>query len=194
MACVLCSSSSWLLAVLAVTAVSCAASWSSSQSSAERSAVSRRIEFGQAAEEHGRTVYEETLREEVVTTCAYVPAESVAAEVALAVLDSLPEGARFVVREGRLELSAERRGDKLLLGARSDSLARRTEHRSRTVAVRHCDTVRRCTAQHGVVAADTLRSSSAVAEAERSRPRGGGWWRFAAGFGLCVVLLALLRR
>ena len=132
--------------------------------------------------------------EEVVTTCAYVPAESVAAEVPLTALDSLPEGARFVVREGRLELSAERQGDKLLLGARSDSLARRTEHRSRSVAVRHCDTVRRCTAQHGVVAADTLRSSSAVAEAERSRPRGGGWWRFAAGFGLCVVLLALLRR
>ena len=75
--------------MLAVTAVSCAASRSSSQSSAERSAVSRRIEFGQAAEEHGRTVYEETLREEVVTTCAYVPAESVAAEVALAVLDSM---------------------------------------------------------------------------------------------------------
>lgn len=180
--------------LLAASAVSCAASRSSVRSSSERSFVSRCVETDCLTRVCDRATWEAVVRQETETFFEPVPAASVAMEVPLSAFDSLPEGVRFAVHEGRLELSAERRGDRLVLGARSDSLARKTLRSSRTETVRRSDTVTVRTTEHRSVAVDSLCCASAVAETAAAPSRFAGRWWFVAGFVLCALFSVRLRR
>ena len=181
-----------LLAVglAAVWAVSCAASRSCTQSTAETVA-EQRIENEYVAGTYDRTKQELSAYEETVSTFEPVPAERVAVEVPLAALDSLPEGARFGARDGRTEVVAMRRGDKLVVEARSDSMARAVVRTARSEELRHSDsTVARVVENR---ADSSFRGqSSTVEHAARSRP-GGHWW-LAIGLVLGIVLLVGFRK
>ena len=152
------------------------------------------VETGCDVRMGGRATRDRFVCEETEILFETVPAGSVAMEVPLSAFDSLPEGVRFAVHEGRLELSAERRGDRLVLGARSDSLARKTLRSSRTETVRRSDTVTVRTAEHRSVAVDSLRCDSAVAETVTVPCRSSGRWWFLAGVVLCLLFFVRLRR
>ena len=174
----------------AVWAVSCAASRSCTQSTAETVA-EQRIEIEYVAEKYHRAEQEQFAREETVSTFEAVPAETVAVEVPLAALDSLPEGARFGACDGRTEVVAMRRGNKLVVEARSDSMARAVVRTIRSEKLRHSDsTVARAV---GNRAGSSFRGqSSTVEHAARSRP-GGHWW-LAIGVVLGAALLVRFRK
>ena len=174
----------------AVWAVSCAASRSCTQSTAETVA-EQRIETEYVAEEYHRAAQEQFACEETVSTFEPVPAETVAVEVPLAALDSLPEGARFGARDGRTEVVAMRRGDRLVVEAHSDSMVRTVVRTARSEELRHSDSTVARTAENRV--AGSFRSqSSTVEHAARSRP-GGHWW-LAIGVVLGAALLVRFRK
>lgn len=181
-----------LLAVglAAVWAVSCAASRSRTQSTAETVA-EQRIETEYVAGTYGRTKQELSAYEETVSTFEPVPAEKVAVEVPLAALDSLPEGARFGARDGRTEVVAMRRGDRLVVEARSDSMARAVVRTIRSEKLRHSDSMVAMVVENR--AGSSFRGqSSTVEHAARSRP-GGHWW-LAIGVVLGAALLVRFRK
>jgi len=133
-----------------------------------------------------------------------IAAEPVAAGEAVTViplrrLDSLPEGALFAARNGRTSVEARRRGDELIVVARSDSLRRSVTRYERTDGMRRfeADSAVRCTA-------DSVRDerlserASCVAEQdgiieERRSPVHRGRW-FGVGLAVGVLLVLLVRR
>lgn len=152
------------------------------------------VETGCDVRMGGRATRDRFVCEETEILFETVPAGSVAVEVSLASLDSLPEGARFGARDGRVELAVVRRGDRLSFEARSDSLARQTVRSSRTEAVRRSDTVSVRTAAQRTVAVDSLRCDSAVVETVTVPCRSSGRWWFLAGVVLCLLFFVRLRR
>lgn len=57
-----------------------------------------------------------------------IPLRTAAVTVTEESLRNLPEGAAYVVRDGRLTLEARRDGETFRISARSDSLARHVEY------------------------------------------------------------------
>lgn len=171
-------------------AVSCAASRSRTQS-AEQTAVSQCIETACVAEGRNWAAQEQFVGEEIVETFETVPAGAVAVEVPLMALDSLPEGARFGARDGRVEVVAVRRGGKLRVEARSDSVARAVVRRVRSAATQHSDSAW-ARAAESRVAESASRESSAAEVTARRRPV-GAWW-LVVGFVLCAAFLIRWRK
>lgn len=128
-----------------------------------------------------------------------MPEAETAVAIPLDRLDSLPEGAQFASRSGRVTVEARRRGGELVITARSDSLMRRVlrlerlENRSgesaetlrRSLEERSTDSLER------VAALSTARTEER--QSHRSRPALRGWW-FAAGAVAGVALLTVRRR
>jgi len=176
---------------MALLAVSCAASRNRTHSAAEQTVASQKVENLRTEEKNGRTTFGSLVREETVSMFEAVPAQAVAVEVPLAALDSLPEEARFGARNGRTEVIAIRRGDKLMVEARSDSLARAAVRTTRCEVLQHGDSVFSKVAETRI--ADSLcRESFTEETSARNRPA-GLWW-LAAGFVLCAVLFIRRRR
>lgn len=168
----------------AVCAVSCAASRSRTQST-EKTVAEQYVENEYVTEAYNRVEQKLFVREESVSAFEAVPAETVAMKVPLAALDSLPEGARFGARNGRMEVAAVRRGDQLVVEARSDSIARAVVWTTRCEELRYSDSTLARVAESQ--AAGTHRcESSTVERTARSRP-GGHWW-LAAGLVLGAAL------
>lgn len=176
--------------LVAVCAVSCAASRSRTQSTAETVA-EQRIENEYVAEKYHRAEQEQFAREESVSTFEAVPAERVVVEVPLAALDSLPEGARFGARDGRTEVVAMRRGDRLVVEARSDSMARAVVRTAHSEELRHSDSTVARTAENR--AGSSFRSQSSTVE-HAARSRLGGYWWLAIGVVLGAALLVRFRK
>lgn len=134
-----------------------------------------------------------------IETCDTVAAARAVLVVPLAGVQALPPGAGFAVREGRLSVSAQRRGDTLVVEARSDSMLRavtRVERRE-IFSRRKCDsTVSAGHVGQTVYAADSAASAAVRAEAATTRVvrpfRWGVWLAIGAAAGL--LLLVLLRR
>jgi len=176
----------------AALAVSCAASRSRTRSSQERIAARQQsvAEHIATTEEQARTEW--AYREERIETQEHVPEERVRMTIALATLDSLPEGGRYAARAGRTEVTAVRRGDRLVIEARSDSLRRQTTLAKR-VAVRRRDTSEVRTSDCRISTTDSLGNESSTERTSvRSRPA-GRWW-LIAGFVLCAALFIQRKR
>ncbi len=190
---------------LAAAGVSCAATHSRTQRmqrrvetmERERLELGRRSDRRETAQRSGsRTAAEHEVR--LVTTG---PVAGGCAEVVVPLrrLDSLPDGARFAAREGRTTVEALRRGDELVVTARSDSAMRRTvryEYRSRAQRD-SCDSSQQRQAERTDSAGRAERSLSAGCEerfaGERQRPARRGRW-FAAGLCVGMLLVWALRR
>ncbi len=114
-------------------------------------------------------------------------------------LDSLPDGARFAAREDRTTVEALRRGDELVVTARSDSAMRRTvRYESRSRAHRDsCDSTQRRQAVRTDSIGRAERSLASGREEAfagvRQRPARRGRW-FAAGLLAGMLLAWALRR
>lgn len=134
-----------------------------------------------------------------IETCDTVAAARAVLVVPLAGVHALPSGAGFAVREGRLSVSAQRRGDTLVVEARSDSMLRavtRVERRE-IFSRRKCDsTVSAGHVGQTVYAADSAAWEEVRAEAAMTRvvrPFRWGVW-LAVGAAAGVLLFVLLRR
>lgn len=134
-----------------------------------------------------------------IETCDTVAAARAVLVVPLAGVEALPPGAGFAVREGQLSVSAQRRGDTLVVEARSDGMLRavtRVERRE-TFVRRSCDSA--VSAGHvgqAAYAADSAAWEEVRAEVATTRvvrPFRWGVW-LAVGAAAGVLLLVLLRR
>ncbi len=173
-------------------AVSCVASRNRAQSLRELD-VACRSEVESSAECVERTFSERMFREECIVEQEGIAAGRAAVAIPLAALDSLPEGAVFGAREGHTAVAVRRAGDKLVVEARSDSVARTVTQVRRFEMRESRDSAACRTVGSAVSTTDTLHSefrSRSVA----ARRSSAGWWWFAAGFALCAVLLVWLKR
>lgn len=182
----------WLLAGwLAASAVSCAASRSNARTA--HRAVSQRSEELRSSAASSYRAGEEALREEIIVDSEPVPAREVAAAVPLAALQELPEGARFVARQGSLAVAAQRRGDTLVVTARSDSLPRKAVRTVRTEIRRQRDSSATRCSEYRAQTADSIRQESRTETVAAPARSCGRWW-FVVGAVCCAAVFAGIRR
>lgn len=139
-------------------------------------------------------------RDSMTTVSEYaemVPAVSATTSIALESLRSLPEGASFGVRQGRISLSASRQGDSLVLSSYSDSLQRRCmrlEQRAYREQLRSDSLTRYLHTQAEALQQREVQAQE-VQEQQTQQRRTTSWWRYlTAGVALGVVLSILWRR
>ena len=120
-------------------------------------------------------------------------AREVAAAVPLAALQELPEGARFVARQGPLAVETRRRGDTLVVTARSDSLPRKVVRTIRTEIRRQRDSAATRCSEYRTQRADSIRRESRTETVAAPARSCGRWW-FVAGAVCCAAVFAGIRR
>ena len=95
------------------------------------------VEFHESETMEGtkRVMMDSVMQEELLTeTLEAVPAESVMMKIPIKVIEELPEGAEYRQKNGRVAVSARRKGFDLSIEARSDSVPRVKErHKQRSV-------------------------------------------------------------
>ena len=192
---------SFALAILLT--VSCAASRSRQQhsrqqvlstSTAEQTVQERSLT---ARQSQHRTAGQSIRHEVRTTTTEAVAAEEACLVVPLRAFDSLPEGAQFAVRNGRTSVAASRRGDGLVITARSDSLCRRVTACEQTDVLKFtvadsltryaADTSRHETLGQYASCADIRTETT---DDRRTPARRGRWFVAGLALGALLVLLA----
>ncbi|MDE6876900.1 MAG: hypothetical protein K2P00_03655, partial [Alistipes sp.] len=113
--------------------------------------------------------------------------------VPLAALQELPEGARFVARQGPLAVETRRRGDTLVVTARSDSLPRKVVRTVRTEIRRQRDSAATRCSEYRTQTADSIRRESRTETVAAPARSCGRWW-FVAGAVCCAAVFAGIRR
>lgn len=119
-----------------------------------------------------------------------IPLRTAAVTVTEESLRNLPEGAAYVVRDGRLTLEARRDGDTIRISARSDSLARRVEYYKATSARqdRYADSLKESLAEtreayDRLLEVSRHQSSETAIQQTRSPAYRGRWMLFGIVIG-----------
>ena len=179
-------------ALLALSVVSCAASRRGTRTEMQ-TAVSRRAAGQCSVAAASHAAEELSFCEETVVAAEAVPARQTEIAVSLAALASLPDGGRFAGRHEGLAVEALRRGDSVVVTARSDSIPRTIGRVRRTLVRSRSDSAALLAEASRALSADSVRRE--VRTETVAAPRSGtGWKCFCAGVAACALAAGWLRR
>ncbi|MDE5579553.1 MAG: hypothetical protein K2I85_06370 [Alistipes sp.] len=178
-------------ALLTLSVVSCAAS--RGIRTGMQTVVSRQVIEQCSVASASHAAEELSFCEETVVAAEAVPARQTEIAVSLAALASLPDGSRFAGRHEGLAVEALRRGDSVVVMARSDSIPRMVGWVRRTLVRSRSDSAALLAEASRALSADSVRRE--VRTETVAAPRSGtGWKCFCAGVAACALAAVWLRR